>query len=67
MFSTKKSLQSPEMNYFNTRIIENHDDIMTLNNWQSDFFNYMASLPWLNDNERDMYEDEIKSYRCYDV
>jgi hypothetical protein len=55
------------MNYFNTRIIENHDDIMTLNSWQADFFNYMASLPWLNDNERDMYEDEIKSYRCYDV
>jgi hypothetical protein len=55
------------VNYFNTNIVANHNDIMTLNAWQAEFFNMMAGLPWLNDNERDMYEDEFKSYLCYDV
>jgi len=55
------------MNYFNSDIIRNHDDIMTLNNWQVDFFNMMAGLSWLTDNERDMYTDEMKTYLCYDV
>jgi hypothetical protein len=54
-------------NYFNTNVVANHNDIMTLNAWQAEFFNMMAGLPWLNDNERDMYEDEFKSYLCYDV
>jgi len=54
-------------NYFNTDIIRNHDDIMTLNNWQVDFFNMMLGFSWLNDNERDMYQDELRSYLCYDV
>ena len=55
------------MNYFNTNIIRNHDDIMTLNNWQVDFFNMMLGFTWLNDSERDMYEEEKKTYLCYDV
>jgi hypothetical protein len=55
------------MNYFNTDIVARHDDIMTLNAWQAEFFNMMAGLPWLNDSQRDMYEDEFKSYLCYDV
>jgi hypothetical protein len=54
-------------NYFNTSIIARHDDIMMLNSWQAEFFNMMAGLPWLSDNERDMYEEEYKSYLCYDV
>jgi hypothetical protein len=55
------------MDYFNTNIIRNHDDIMMLNAWQVDFFNMMLGLVWLNDSERDMYEEEMKSYLCYDV
>jgi hypothetical protein len=54
-------------NYFNHKIVENHDDIMTLNAWQVDFFNMMLTFPWLNDAERDFYEDEMASYLCYDV
>lgn len=60
-------IRNSPVNYFNSDIIRNHDDIMTLNNWQVDFFNMMAGLSWLTDNERDMYEDEMKSYLCYDV
>jgi hypothetical protein len=56
-----------QVDYFNTKIVEHHDDIMMLNSWQVDFFNMMISLPWLTDNQRDMYEDEMKSYLCYDV
>jgi len=55
------------MNYFNTNIIRNHDDIMTLNNWQVDFFNMMLGFTWLNDSERDIYAEEKKTYLCYDV
>ena len=55
------------MNYFNTNIIARHDDIMTLNSWQVDFFNMMLGLTFLNDSERDMYEEEMKTYLCYDV
>lgn len=55
------------LNYFNTDIVSRHDDIMTLNAWQVDFFNMMLTLPWLNDAERDIYEDEMASYLCYDV
>lgn len=54
-------------NYFNHKIVENHDDIMTLNAWQVDFFNMMLTFPWLNDAERDFYKDEMASYLCYDV
>jgi hypothetical protein len=55
------------VNYFNQQIIARHDDIMMLNAWQVDFFNMMLTLPWLNDNERDMYEDELRAHLCYDV
>jgi hypothetical protein len=55
------------MDYFNTNIVARHDDIMTLNRWQAEFFNMMLSLPWLTEGERDMYEEEMKSYLCYDV
>jgi hypothetical protein len=55
------------LNYFNTNIVARHDDIMTLNAWQVDFFNMILNFPWLNDAERDFYEDEMASYLCYDV
>lgn len=55
------------MNYFNTRIIERHDDIMMLNSWMVDTFNVMLSFPWLSEGEQDALEDELASYLCYDV
>jgi hypothetical protein len=55
------------MNYFNTNIINRHDDIMTLNAWQVDFFNMMLGLSWLSDSERSTYEDDLRAHLCYDV
>lgn len=54
-------------NYFNTNIVERHDDIMLLNSWMVDTFNFMLSMPWLSECEQDALEDELQSYLCYDV
>lgn len=54
-------------NYFNTDIIRNHDEIMLLNGWMVEHFNFVLTLPWMSDDEIDSYEDEMASYLCYDV
>lgn len=55
------------MDYFNTNIINRHDDIMTLNAWMVDHFNFVLTMPWLTDDEVDSYKDEMAQYLCYDV
>jgi hypothetical protein len=55
------------VNYFNADIVGNHNDIMMLNSWQVQFFNMMLTLPWLTDEQQDMYEDELRAHLCYDV
>jgi len=55
------------MDYFNDDIVARHNDIMTLNGWQVEFFNMMLAMPWLTDAEVEMYHDEKAMYLCYDV
>lgn len=55
------------MDYFNTNIVARHEDIITLNAWMVEHFNFVLSMPWLTDAEVDMYEDEKAMYLCYDV
>lgn len=55
------------MDYFNTNIITRHDDIMTLNSWWVDHFNFILTMPWLNSDEKESIRDEMHEYLCYDV
>ena len=55
------------MDFFNTNIISRHDDIMMLNSWQVDHYNFMLGLSWISDADRSIYEEEKATYLCYDV
>ncbi len=54
-------------NFFNTRIIERHDDIMMLNRWQVEFYDFCMTMPWNTEAENDEFNDLKKSFLCYDV
>ncbi len=54
-------------NYFNTNIIERHDDIMRLNGWMVEFWDFCMNMPWNTDEENDEFNDLKKSYLCFDV
>ena len=55
------------MDYFNSNIVERHDNIMTLNGWMVEHFNFVRSMPWLSDEEQESLKDEMSMYLCYDV
>lgn len=54
-------------NYFNSNIVERHDDHIRLNNWMAEFMSFCMSFPWNTEAEQEMYHDEKSSYICYDV
>lgn len=54
-------------NYFNTKIVDRHDDHIRLNNWMAEFMSFCMEHPWNTDEQREMFRDEKSSYICYDV
>jgi hypothetical protein len=55
------------MDYFNSNIIQRHDEHMTLNNWMVDHFSFMMGLSFITEAEHDLYAEEKATYLCYDV
>lgn len=55
------------MDYFNSNIVERHNETTQLNAWMVDHFNFILGLSCWSDAEIDMYEDEKAMYLCYDV
>lgn len=58
---------SPRMNYYNSKIVERHDDIMHLNEQWNQFLNFLLTLHFWDDCDNKMIHDEILATRCYDV
>lgn len=56
-----------EFNYFNTRIIERHDEHMRLNNWMAEHFSFCLTLPWSTDADNAWNYDMKQAHICYDV
>lgn len=44
-----------------------HDAIMSACATWADHYNFMASLPWLSETDRQQFEYEMTEYLCYDV
>jgi hypothetical protein len=44
-----------------------HDAISEACARWADHYNFMASLPWLSDADRNQFEYEMSEYICYDV
>lgn len=58
----------PMDNYFNTKIIERHEDHLDLNNVMAEFSSFMLSLEGiLTEPDKAWWADQKKSFICYDV
>jgi hypothetical protein len=55
------------MDYFNSDIIERHEQTTKLNAWMVEHFNFILSMSFLSDDQIEMYHDEKAMYLCYDV
>jgi hypothetical protein len=66
-YTIKVVKRTPMTDFFNTNIIKNHDDIMMLNSWMVEHWDYCMSLPWNTQEQNDELYDLKKSYLCYDV
>ncbi len=55
-------------NYFNTRIVERHQDHIDLNNSMAEFSNFMLSMEsLLTESDKVWWADQKKFFICYDV
>lgn len=54
-------------NYFNQDIIRRHDDIMLLNSWMVECYDFALTLPWQTEADRAWNYDMKKAHLCYDV
>jgi len=52
--------------HFYNRVVA-HESIMSACATWVDHYNFMASLPWLSDADRQMFLQEKSEYLCYDV
>lgn len=59
----------PMDNYFNTRIVERHDDHMWLNNSMAETYDFCLSIAtgFRSDADCAWYYEQKKSFLCYDV
>lgn len=58
-----------KLNYFNTDIINNHDDHLYLNNSMAECYDFCLGLAELFMNKSDMvwYTEQKRGHICYDV
>lgn len=54
-------------NYFNTHIVERHDDHIRLNNWMAEFYDFCSGLKHITEADRAWYVDQKRAHICYDV
>jgi len=56
-------------NYFNQNIIQNHDNLMYLNNSMAECYDFCLNVAEQFNNESDMswWYDQKKGHLCYDV
>jgi hypothetical protein len=55
------------MNYYNQKIIQNHDHIMCMNEQWAQHLNFLLTLHLWDDYENKLVEDELQGTLCYDV
>jgi hypothetical protein len=57
------------MNYFNTKIVERHDDHLYLNNSMAECYDFCLGVATQLDNIADQiwYSEQKKGHICYDV
>lgn len=57
------------MNYFNTNIVQNHNDHMWLNNGMAECYDFCLSVAEYFKNPADIawYYEQKKGHICYDV
>jgi len=60
-------LEKQLMDFFNHKIIERHDDQLSLNNSMAEFYDMLIDLPWNENSDSIWYYQQKKSYICYDV
>ena len=53
--------------FYNENIVDNHDNLMSMNASWVDHYNFMASIPWNTEADNAMFIQEMKEYLCYDV
>jgi hypothetical protein len=58
-----------QMNYFNTKIVERHDDHLYLNNSMAECYDFCLGVATHLDNIVDQvwYTEQKKGHLCYDV
>ena len=54
-------------NYFNTKIVERHDDHMRLNNWLAEFYDFCSGVSYISEADRAWYTEQKRYCLCYDV
>lgn len=54
------------LNFFNSNIIEHHEDIVTCVNHWVDHYNNMI-ITALDDYQRQTFQNEFDSYKLYDI
>lgn len=54
-------------NYFNHDIVRNHENIMSLNNSMSEFYNFCLSLSINTETDNVWYYEHKQFTLCYDL
>jgi hypothetical protein len=54
-------------NYYNTNVIDRHDDIHNMCNCWSGFYNAMLTMPWLTESDIVSIHEEYEQYKMFDL